>query len=180
MNKHLFYIHGYLSEPNSTKGTLFHQTLQVTPIKYRSGKPEELLIKDCLANISTLIQGKQNVILIGSSLGGYLAAATALEHTNIARLILLNPAIIPPTYDISTITDMPQRILKDMITPALFEKKLHPSIMILRGTEDTVVPEEWITVFAKAQEATVQYIHDDHAFTQTMPRLPQIISEIIQ
>ena len=174
----LYYIHGYQSDPTSTKGTLFNKTLHAKAIKYRDGKPEDLLIADCLRRIADVIKDDNEVVLIGSSLGGFLAAKTALSHP-VKHLILLNPAIIPTTVDITKIQDMPQRILFDMKDDNLFEKKMASEITILRGTKDDVVPDEWVLAFAKAQEATIRLFNDDHSFTHHMTQLPEIIAKII-
>ena len=50
-NCKLYYIHGYMSDPNSTKGTLFKEKLNAKAIKYRDCKPEDLVISDCLKRI---------------------------------------------------------------------------------------------------------------------------------
>jgi pimeloyl-ACP methyl ester carboxylesterase len=176
----LYYIHGYQSSPTSTKGTLFKKTLHAIPIRYRDGNPEDLVITDCLKRISETIQNDDNVVLIGSSLGGFLAASTALSHPNVKRLILLNPAMIPPKTDLSTIQGMPQRILIEMMNPRLFEQKIGAAIAIVRGTEDTVVPDDWILSFAQAQEATLLLLNDDHRFTKNLEQLPGIITELLQ
>ena len=76
----LYYIHGYQSEPNSTKGILFKEKLNAIPIKYRDCKPEQLKISDAIKKIKKQIQNDNNAIIIGSSLGGLLAAKTALEN----------------------------------------------------------------------------------------------------
>ena len=76
-NIKLYYIHGYLSSPDSTKGTLLKKTLNAIPIKYRDCPPEKLKISECLKNIKKVIENDLKAILIGSSLGGYLAAKTA-------------------------------------------------------------------------------------------------------
>ena len=117
--------------------------------------------------------------MIGSSLGGYLAAETALTSKNITQLILLNPAILPPDIDITTIQGMPQSILADMIDPRLHSQKIPATITILRGTLDNVVPGEWVINFAEAQEATITFFHDDHRFSYNLLRLPEIIKGII-
>ena len=174
----LYYIHGYQSDPTSTKGTLFNKTLHAKAIKYRDGKPEDLLIADCLRRIADVIKDDNEAVLIGSSLGGFLAAKTALNYP-VKHLILLNPAIIPTTVDITKIQDMPQRILFDMKDDNLFEKKITAEIIILRGTEDDVVPDEWVLAFAKAQEATIILFNDDHSFTLHVDKLPEIIAKII-
>jgi len=173
-----YYVHGYLSDPNSTKGTLFKKTLNAKPIKYRDCEPEELIISDCLKRISEEIQNDENAIVIGSSLGGFLAAKTALAH-RIKKLILLNPAIIPPDYDISKIKDMPQEILRDMQEEKLFTQKIKSDIHVFIGTNDIVVPNSWPIEFAKAQKANVKFLNDDHSFTTHINQLPVLIKNII-
>lgn len=174
----LYYIHGYQSDPNSTKGMLFKEKLNAKAIKYRDCKPEDLVISDCLMQIKKEIEGDKNVVLIGSSLGGFLTAKTALENSNVKQIILLNPAIIPPAVDITKIQGMPQSILFDMQDSNLFKKKMNSDIFILAGTEDDVVPTFWVLEFAKAQEATVRFLHDDHSFSVNIEKLPNIIREI--
>jgi len=175
----LYYIHGYLSTPHSTKGTLFKEKLQAISIKYRDGKPEDLVITDCLQRIRESIRGDNNIVLIGSSLGGFLAAATALNNKNVKHLILLNPALIPPSTDRKTITDLPQSIAQDMIEPRLFFTKLSCRITIFRGIDDDVVPDEWVLSFARAQEATVHFIKDDHRFSQSVEHIAEKISQLL-
>jgi len=175
----LYYLHGYQSNPFSEKGTLLREALQVVPITYRDGAPEDLVISECLIRIYEVIKKDQQVVLIGSSLGGFLAAATALNHPNVKQLILLNPAIIPPQTDLNKIQGMPYRILKEMIDPRLFEQKIPASITILRGTRDNVIPDDWVICFAKAQQAKIQLYNDDHRFSRNLKKLPVIISALL-
>ena len=175
----LYYIHGYMSNPNSTKGILFKEKLNAKAIKYRDCKPENLLISDCLKRINKEIKDDKNVTLIGSSLGGFLAAKTAFENLNVEQLILLNPAIIPPSVDITKIQGMPQEILHDMQDKRLFKEKISSKIFILIGTKDEVLPLNWVIEFAKAQEATVRFLNDDHSFTNNMNQLSDIIGAIL-
>lgn len=175
-----YFIHGYQSSPNGEKATLFKKTLQAQPIRYQETIPEKISIPCCLEKISQVIRNDPCVVLIGSSLGGFLAASTALRHSNVKQLILLNPAIIPPETDIHTIQNMPQRILGEMIDPTLFTKKIPARITILRGTHDDVVPSDWVLRFTKAQDATLQLFDDDHRFSKNLSRLPEIISGFLQ
>ena len=175
----IYYIHGYMSDPNSTKGTLFKEKLNAKAIKYRDCEPEDLVIYDCLQNITTEIENDEDAALIGSSLGGLLAAKTALESSNVKQIILLNPAIIPLSFDITKIQDMPQSILSDMQDVRLFEEKLDSYIDILAGTMDDVVPTDWILEFAKSQDVTVRFLEDDHSFTRNIDQLPDIITTIL-
>jgi predicted esterase YcpF (UPF0227 family) len=168
-----------MSDPNSTKGYLFKKTLNAKAIKYRDCKPEDLIVSDCIERIEKEIRNDSKAILIGSSLGGLLAAKTALNNSNVKQIILLNPAIIPPYFDITKIKDMPHRILLEMKDKKLFEEKLPLKIFIIIGTKDDVVPNSWPIEFAKAQEATVLFLNDDHSFSQKLEQLPHIITNIL-
>lgn len=176
----LFYIHGYESSPDSNKGIIFREKLDAKAIKYRDCKPEDLVISDCLKRISNIIKNDTNVVLIGSSLGGFLAVETALTHPNVKKLILLNPAIIPPSTDLDKHEGVPRRILEDMMDKKLFEKKLKADITIFRGTEDDAVPDDWIAEFAKAQKAKIILLKDDHRFSRNLTKLPVIISDLLK
>jgi len=175
----LYYIHGYQSSPVGEKATLLKKTIQAIPITYREGPAEDLVISHCLDRIAKIIREDPRVVLIGSSLGGFLAASTALAHSNVSQLILLNPAIIPPDINLRTIKGMPLRILEEMREQRLFTEKIPASITILRGTQDDIVPDQWIICFAKTQNATIQLYDDDHRFSKNLQRLPGIISELL-
>jgi len=179
-NSKLYYIHGYQSSPNGDKAILFKEQLDAIPIKYRSCEPEDLIIDDCLKQISSFIKKDKNISLIGSSLGGFLAAKTAINHLNVKNLILLNPAIIPPSTNLENHQTVPIRILNDMIDKRLFNKKLQTDISIIRGTNDDVVPNKWIFDFAIAQEANIKFLHDDHRLSDNFYNLPKIISNILK
>jgi len=178
--KSIFYIHGYLSTPDGGKGTILKQGLGAVPIKYRDDPPEELVIRDCLDEIKKVIQNQDEIVLIGSSLGGFLASEIAFDFPNrIHQLILLNPAVIPPEVDIKSISDMPFRILQDMKDHRLFTSKLKTKITIFSATEDTVVSPEWVIRFAQFQEATVQFLSDDHRFSAHLDQLPMLIKTFL-
>lgn len=172
----LYYIHGYLSEPNGSKGTLFKEKLNAIPIKYRDCEPEDLVVSDCVTRINKTIEDDTNPILIGSSLGGFLAAKTAQINSNVKLLILLNPAIIPPFVDISKIQGIPQHILLEMQDKRLFEEKIDCKIFIVAATRDELVPTSWVLEFVKAQKAIVMWLDDDHVFTNNLNKLPGIIT----
>ena len=175
----LYYIHGYLSAPNSTKGSLFKEKLNAKPIKYRDCEPEDLVIFDCLSEIKKEIEDDEEAILIGSSLGGFLAAKTAQQNQNVRQIILLNPAIIPPSTDISKIEGMPIEILSDMKDESLFYNKISADIYILIGLHDDVVPNKWPLEFAKSQNCTIKFLDDDHSFTRNLEKLPMLINKIL-
>ncbi len=72
---------------------------------------------------------------------------------------------------------MPQAILKRMINPNLFSRCLPARLLILRGTQDTVVPDSWVQPFARAQHAKIFCFNDDHRFTHSMHKFPEILAQ---
>lgn len=176
----LYYIHGYQSSPESTKGRILSDKLGVIPLAYRKGKPEDLAIPDALQSISNSIKNDAEVTLIGSSLGGFLAVKTAQQHENVKQIILLNPALLPPETDITKITDMPSSIVEPMYDESLFHQLLPCDIQLFIGTEDTVVPNKWGITFAQQQEATIHFLKDDHRFSRYTAQLPSLIQPLLK
>jgi alpha-beta hydrolase superfamily lysophospholipase len=90
------YLHGFASGPQSSKARFFRTVLEsagasVDIPDLAEGDFEHLTITGQLAVIDRAVAGR-SVVLIGSSLGGYLAALYAARHSNVRRLVLLAPA----------------------------------------------------------------------------------------
>ena len=96
------YLHGFASSPHSSKAQFFRRKFAERGIPMEipvldEGRFEELTISGQLAVIERAV-GDQPAILIGSSLGGYLAALyTARHQRQIERLVLLAPAFQFPS-----------------------------------------------------------------------------------
>ncbi|MCD6421837.1 alpha/beta fold hydrolase [bacterium] len=169
----LYYIHGYNSSPNSRKGILFKEKLGAVPLKYIEG--DKVVVEDCLKRIKESIEKDTKIMLIGSSFGGFLSARIALENRNVRKIILLNPAVIPPDVDLSGY-DLPGEIVEDIQSSGLFERKIPCEVFIIMSTRDELIPKDWILRFAMFQEATVKFIEDDHRMNRNLEKLPEIIS----
>ncbi len=92
----VLYLHGFASSPASRKARFFANKLRdldfhVEVPDLAEGDFEHLTISRQLKLLESLARNEP-VILIGSSLGGYLAALYAARHPEINRLILLAPA----------------------------------------------------------------------------------------
>lgn len=92
----VLYLHGFASSPASRKARFFAGKLRNLDIPVAvpdlaQGDFEHLTISGQLKLVETLACNEP-VILIGSSLGGYLAALYAARHPEVDRLILLAPA----------------------------------------------------------------------------------------
>ena len=90
------YLHGFASGPRSRKAGFFREQLARKGIPLAipdlaAGDFEHLTITRQLALLEDHV-GDRPAVLIGSSLGGYLAALYAARHPAIQRAVLLAPA----------------------------------------------------------------------------------------
>jgi pimeloyl-ACP methyl ester carboxylesterase len=95
MNR-IIYLHGFASSPASSKARFFAERLRaagalVDVPDLAAGDFERLTITGQLGVIARAAAGEP-VALIGSSLGGYLAALYAARHPEASRVVLLAPA----------------------------------------------------------------------------------------
>jgi uncharacterized protein len=95
------YLHGFASSPQSAKAQFFRKrfgerglALEIPSLD--GGDFTGLSITGQLQIVDTAVGG-QPTVLIGSSLGGYLAALYAARHPNIEKLVLLAPAFRFPS-----------------------------------------------------------------------------------
>ncbi|HEY1949506.1 MAG TPA: YqiA/YcfP family alpha/beta fold hydrolase [Bryobacteraceae bacterium] len=92
----VLYLHGFASSPVSRKAQFFFAKLrqlgfQVEVPDLEEGDFEHLTLSKQLAVVARTARSEP-VTLIGSSMGGYLAALYAAAHPEVERLILMAPA----------------------------------------------------------------------------------------
>jgi uncharacterized protein len=92
----IIYLHGFASGPGSSKAKYFKERLErhgarVMIPDLAGGDFERSTITSQLALVERLAAGRP-VVLIGSSLGGYLAALFAARHPEVGRVVLMAPA----------------------------------------------------------------------------------------
>ena len=93
----LIYLHGFASGPQSSKGQFFRQRFAETGRSVElpeltQGDFERTTLTQQLAFLDMLV-GSQPAILLGSSLGGYLAALFSARHRQrVPAVVLLAPA----------------------------------------------------------------------------------------
>ncbi len=92
----VLYLHGFASSPGSRKAQFFAGKLRALGFEVEvpdlaQGRFEQLTISGQLKLIENVSRNGP-VTLIGSSLGGYLAALYAARHAEVDRLVLLAPA----------------------------------------------------------------------------------------
>jgi pimeloyl-ACP methyl ester carboxylesterase len=97
----VLYLHGFASSPASRKATFFRQHLEEIGVEIETppldeGNFERLTISGQLALCERLLHNEP-AVLIGSSLGGYVAALYAARHPEVEAVILLAPAFSFPS-----------------------------------------------------------------------------------
>ena len=94
--KSYVYLHGFASSPASSKAQYFKARFAQHDIaldipELDGGDFEHLTITGQLDVIERRMRGRAGVLL-GSSMGGYLAALYAERHPEVDRVVLLAPA----------------------------------------------------------------------------------------
>jgi pimeloyl-ACP methyl ester carboxylesterase len=94
--KRIIYLHGFASSPQSRKARFFAakfsaEGFMVEIPDLAAGVFEHLTLSGQLRIVAELLEGGP-AILIGSSLGGYLAALAAARYSQVEKVIMLAPA----------------------------------------------------------------------------------------
>jgi uncharacterized protein len=92
----VLYLHGFASGPSSGKAQYFRERFAGRGIELEipnlvEGDFENLTISGQLGVIERTARGEP-VAIIGSSMGGYLAALYASKHPEVTKLVLMAPA----------------------------------------------------------------------------------------
>ncbi len=145
------FIHGLDSSSRGTKGSYFRKRYPQMILEDYSGSLEERMEK-----LSGDLAGKENLILVGSSYGGLMAALFACRHeTIVRRLILLAPALGHGDFGARS------------AQPALIP------VVLYHGRFDDVVPAEATRRIAARLFANLEHhlVEDDHNLHRIFPLL---------
>jgi len=95
---HIVYLHGFASSPQSSKAQFFKHKFEERGISIEipsldEGNFERLTVSGMLEVVSRVVAA-QTCVVMGSSLGGFVAALYAARHPReVERLVLLAPAL---------------------------------------------------------------------------------------
>jgi pimeloyl-ACP methyl ester carboxylesterase len=145
------FIHGLDSSSRGTKGRFFRNRYQDMILEDFSGTLEEKL-----ARLTERLLGKDNLILVGSSYGGLMAALFACQYeSRIRKLVLLAPAL--------GLVDF---------TPS-YAAPLSIPVILYHGQHDVVVQPESTLNIAKRLFLNLEnhMVDDDHNLHRVFPAL---------
>ncbi len=148
----LVFIHGLESTSQGNKAQYFRK---IYP---------QMIIEDYTGDFATRMQklqkvlnGKDRLILVGSSYGGLMAARYALDNEpRIRKLILLAPALNIEGFEKAV------------------KQKLQVPTILYHGTKDDVVDPPAVRQIAEKTFSQLEYhmVEDDHPLSHVFPTLP--------
>lgn len=197
----VLYLHGFASGVLSGKAQFFRSRLAAHGIDLEvpdlaAGDFENLTISGQFLVVERLLAGEP-AVLIGSSMGGYLAALYAARHPEVQKLVLLAPAFCFPRrwpeqlgrentdawrnsgfmevfhYGENRSARVGWALMEDAERwPD--EPSFEQPALILHGTKDDVVPAELSVQFAaRHPNATLRLLESDHQLTDSVERIWQ-------
>ena len=148
---HVVFSHGKESGPHGRKilalmAAAEESGLEVTSVDYRScanANERVILLREAMRQINV---PSSHVILVGSSMGGYVSTVIASELP-VAGLFLMAPALWMPAEEYTIQSYRPRTM----------------NIEIIHGFQDDIVPFENSVKFATENTGTILHlVHDDH------------------
>ncbi len=148
----LVFIHGLESTSQGNKAQYFRKWFPRMIIEDYTGDFQNRMQK-----LARILEGKDNLILAGSSYGGLMAARFALDNeTRVQKLILLAPALNIEGFEKAV------------------KQKLHIPTILYHGTKDDVVDPPAVRRIAEKTFEHLEYhlVDDDHPLNKIFPTLP--------
>lgn len=195
----IVYLHGFASSPQSGKAQFFARKFAELGIPFNApqldeGNFEGLTISGQLRVVDQAV-GNEPVVLMGSSLGGYLAALYAARSVQVNKLVLLAPAFHFPTRWRARYSDEELELWRKRGTTPFFhygfkeerglgyqivedalkyedEPAFRQPALVLHGRKDEVVPAELSKVFAEGHpNVTLRLFDSGHELTDVLDEL---------
>lgn len=195
----ILYLHGFASSPSSRKARLFHERFAARGIELlvpdlAEGGFRNLTISGQIAVIERAAQGRP-VSIIGSSMGGYLAALYAARHAEVEKVVLLAPAFgfgrlwsaklgvaaveawrrTGVTQVMNYAEDSPAELGWQLMEDALRyedEPAVTQPCLIYHGVHDDVVPVSVSRAFARTRTcAELREVDSDHELANVVDEI---------
>lgn len=202
------YLHGFASGPLSRKAQFFRQRFEERGLALEipaldEGDFEGLTITGQLKLVERIADGEP-VTLIGSSMGGYLAALYAARHPEVEKLVLLAPAFYFPRrwmerqepekaaawqrdgkmgvfhYSDGRIRDIGYQLVRDAEGYEPVPNVTQP-VLLFHGLKDDVVPASYSGEFAAAHPENVKLrlLDSGHELTDVLEQIWQESKEFL-
>jgi predicted alpha/beta-hydrolase family hydrolase len=148
---HLLFIHGSDSSSHTFKAALLRGIFPGMLIPdFIGGLPERM------EQLGAILGSETGWALIGSSLGGLMAAIFAMQHpSQVRKLVLLAPALTLPGFSM------------------ILASQISITTIIIQGTQDDFIPLEPTRKIAEKVFTNLTYmvVDDDHRLHRTAQKL---------
>ena len=198
----ILYLHGFASSAQSSKASFFATKLRELGLEveipdFNAPDFSTLTITRMIDQVTAAIDARpgEPVVLIGSSLGGFVAVQSALRRpSRVARLILLAPAL---DFDGNRLRDLGDRGIEawketdrlevfhygysrrvpvhyGLYTDAqrydCMNALLQMPIQIFQGSRDTAVDPEMVEQWGRSRSnVQLHMLNDDHQLIASLP-----------
>lgn len=196
----ILYLHGFASGPSSKKGVAVeeHFAARGRPVRrldLRVPSFEHLRLSAMIERVEAAMEGVEDVVLMGSSLGGLCAAKVAERHPRVRRVVLLAPA-----FELARrwrerdpagaarwerdgwlgVTDhttgLPARVdvgfLRDVEAVGDGLTRVHVPTLVVHGVHDDTVGIETSRLFATSSPLVrLVEVDDGHELVASLPRI---------
>jgi uncharacterized protein len=193
------YLHGFASSPSSRKARFFEERFRELGIGLEvpdlaEGDFRNLTLTAQL-NVIERAARHEPVSLIGSSMGGYLAALYAARHPEVTKLVLLAPAFSFASrwpemlgqpameqwkrtntlevfhYSEGRPVELGYQLINDARQYEAYPNFTQPAL-IFQGRKDTVVPPENAETFAAGHSnARLRLVDSDHDLVNVLDEM---------
>ncbi|QJB56704.1 alpha/beta fold hydrolase [Pseudodesulfovibrio sp. zrk46] len=159
----LIWCHGSLSQPWGDKSKALSEIAANAGLTLDA--PDFQSMENPDDRVEFLVESLQDapgpVILTGSSMGGYVAAAAA-KQLDVAGLFLLAPAFYLPGYAIHVFSNLPE------------------TISVVHGWQDDVVDVDGSIRFSKQHRADLHILPDGHRLSESIPTIGTLFSHFLE
>jgi uncharacterized protein len=213
---HIFYLHGFASSPQSSKAEFLSARLAAAGLTLQCpdfNLPDfsSLTVSRMLQQLESAIAAlpPDNVVLIGSSLGGFVAVEAAGRQANrprhpITELVLLAPAVelewerwsevgpggierwrrtgtIPVFHHAENrMRNLAYSFYEDAEGYRPAAARLPLPVLIVQGRRDESVDPSTVERFARAQpRATLHLVDDEHSLRNSLEFIWQEIARVL-
>ena len=166
---HVIFSHGHLSSPQSSK------IVELSPVARDCGFDVEAIDYRDLRDdpvgrsrrlIERLEQLEGPVVLVGSSMGGYVSMAAA-ERVPVTGLFLMAPALFLEHY------------VEGGVSPETYHPKTD-NVAIVHGWRDEIIPWSSSLRFAERSHVTLHLLDADHGLHGCLPSIAGYLEEFLR
>jgi alpha-beta hydrolase superfamily lysophospholipase len=161
--KTVLFAHGKESGPQGTKinalsqVALAHGWQPLAPDFQGMDDPQARVAK--LLGVAARLSGP--LVLVGSSMGGYVMAE-ASRQLQPAAMLLLAPAVGIPFY------------------PNPDPQPVAGQLLAVHGWQDEIIPDELVIAWCRRHRVPLQLVDDNHALTGSLPLLERRLAALLR